>query len=82
MAHTCCDVHVCMQCYAIAGVYCLFPPPLQWDVGPHSQPLTYSCVAGASMEVGTEFLDIITPEEAASLVRCHHFWCSPYCDLC
>lgn len=28
----------------------------------------YSCVAGAGLDMGTEFLDIITPDEAASLV--------------
>lgn len=28
----------------------------------------YSCVAGAGLDTGTEFLDIITADEAASLV--------------
>lgn len=37
-------------------------------MGPPSQAPMYSCVAGASLDMGTEFLDIITPDEAASLV--------------
>jgi E3 ubiquitin-protein ligase makorin len=39
-----------------------------WDVGSHSQPLTYSGVAGAGLEMESEFLDIITTEDAASLM--------------